>query len=69
MAIRGRARCPAVVTSCALAPITVRDSLGAQVTVDSAARILPVNGDLVEVVYALGLGDAVVARDLSATYP
>lgn len=50
-------------------PVTVRDSSGAEVTVESAARVLPVNGDLVEVVYALGLGDAVVARDLSATYP
>lgn len=50
-------------------PVTVRDSTGAEVTVDSAARIVAVNGDLVEVVYALGLGDAVVARDLSATYP
>ena len=29
----------------------------------------PVNGDLAEVVYALGLGDQVVATDISATYP
>jgi iron complex transport system substrate-binding protein len=35
----------------------------------SAARIIPVNGDLAEVVYALGLGDQVVATDISATYP
>jgi iron complex transport system substrate-binding protein len=34
-----------------------------------AARIVPVNGDLAEVVYALGLGDQVVATDISATYP
>ncbi|MET0326734.1 MAG: ABC transporter substrate-binding protein [Ilumatobacteraceae bacterium] len=32
-------------------------------------RIIPVNGDLAEVVYALGLGDEVVATDISATYP
>ena len=32
-------------------------------------RIIPVNGDLAEVVYALGLGDQVVATDISATYP
>jgi iron complex transport system substrate-binding protein len=32
-------------------------------------RIVPVNGDLAEVVYALGLGDHVVATDISATYP
>jgi len=34
-----------------------------------AERIIPVNGDLAEVVYALGLGDQVVATDISATYP
>jgi iron complex transport system substrate-binding protein len=32
-------------------------------------RIVPVNGDLAEVVYALGLGDQVVGTDISATYP
>ena len=32
-------------------------------------RIVPVNGDLAEVVYALGLGDQVVATDISATFP
>jgi iron complex transport system substrate-binding protein len=30
---------------------------------------LAVNGDLTEVVFALGLGDQVVGRDISATYP
>jgi iron complex transport system substrate-binding protein len=35
----------------------------------AAERIIPVNGDLAEVVYALGLGDQVVATDISATYP
>jgi len=37
--------------------------------VDDASRIIPVNGDIAEVVYALGLGDQVVATDISATYP
>jgi iron complex transport system substrate-binding protein len=32
-------------------------------------RIVPVNGDLAEVVWALGYGDDVVATDISATYP
>src|SRR6056297_2208854 len=32
-------------------------------------RILPVDGDLAEIVFALGLGDRVVATDISATYP
>jgi iron complex transport system substrate-binding protein len=36
---------------------------------ESTERIIPVNGDLAEVVYALGFGDEVVATDISATYP
>jgi iron complex transport system substrate-binding protein len=35
----------------------------------SEVRILPLDGDLAEVVFALGLGDQVVATDISATYP
>lgn len=35
----------------------------------TAERIIPVNGDLAEIVYALGMGDQVVATDISATYP
>jgi len=33
------------------------------------SRIVPLNGDIAEVVYALGFGDHVVATDISATYP
>ncbi|MEL6894004.1 MAG: ABC transporter substrate-binding protein [Actinomycetota bacterium] len=32
-------------------------------------RIVPVDGDLAEIVFALGLGDRVVATDISATFP
>jgi iron complex transport system substrate-binding protein len=32
-------------------------------------RIIPLDGDVAEIVFALGLGDQVVATDLSATYP
>mgnify|MGYP000595181060 CR=1 FL=1 len=32
-------------------------------------RIVPVDGDLAEIVFALGLGDDVVATDISATFP
>lgn len=32
-------------------------------------RIVPLGGDVAEIVYALGLGGNVVATDLSATYP
>jgi iron complex transport system substrate-binding protein len=50
-------------------PVTVIDSTGTEVTIESIERIVPVDGDLAEVVFALGLGDRVVATDLSATYP
>lgn len=50
-------------------PVTVTDGTGAVVTVESIERIIPLDGDLAEVVFALGLGDRVVATDLSATYP
>jgi iron complex transport system substrate-binding protein len=50
-------------------PVTLVDSTGAEVTVESVERIVPVDGDLTEIVFALGLGDRVVATDISATYP
>lgn len=58
-------------TSSEVAPIpsvatTTADSVQHVV---SAQRILPVDGDLAEIVFALGLGDQVVATDISATYP
>ncbi|MFT3854376.1 MAG: ABC transporter substrate-binding protein [Ilumatobacteraceae bacterium] len=51
------------------APITVTDGTGRTVTITSADRVIPVDGDLAEVAFALGMGDHVVATDLSATYP
>ncbi|MPY93608.1 MAG: ABC transporter substrate-binding protein [Acidimicrobiia bacterium] len=50
-------------------PVTVGDGTGDEVTITSVDRIIPVDGDLAEVVFALGLGDRVVATDMSATYP
>ena len=50
-------------------PVTLVDDAGREVTVTSVDRIIPVNGDLAEVVFALGLGAQVAATDLSATYP
>lgn len=49
--------------------IAPEDIAAAFPAVDDASRILPVTGDLAEVVYALGFGDHVVATDISATYP
>lgn len=50
-------------------PVTLIDETGTEVTVNSVKRIIPLDGDVAEVVFALGLGDNVVATDLSATYP
>ena len=50
-------------------PVTVVDETGAEITIESIERIIPLDGDVAEVVFALGLGDNVVATDLSATYP
>jgi iron complex transport system substrate-binding protein len=50
-------------------PATVTDKDGTAVTITDISRIVVLNGDLAEVVYALGLGEQVVAVDTSATYP
>ena len=50
-------------------PLTVVDETGAEIVIESIERIIPLDGDVAEVVFALGMGDNVVATDLSATYP
>lgn len=50
-------------------PATVTSADGEEVTVEDASRIAPLNGDIAEIVYALGLGENVVGTDVSATYP
>jgi iron complex transport system substrate-binding protein len=49
-------------------PVTVRSSDGHDVTVEDAERIVPLSGSLSEIVFTLGLGDRVVARDITATF-
>ncbi|MFD6880123.1 MULTISPECIES: hemin ABC transporter substrate-binding protein [unclassified Streptomyces] len=49
-------------------PVTVPSADGAQVTVTSADRIIPLTGSLNEIVQTLGLGKQVVARDITATF-
>ncbi|AXI81457.1 heme/hemin ABC transporter substrate-binding protein [Peterkaempfera bronchialis] len=49
-------------------PATVRSADGRQVTVESADRIVPLTGALSEIVFSLGLGRNVVARDITATF-
>lgn len=50
-------------------PATVKDKDGKEVTVTDTSRIVPLNGDIAEIVWALGLGGNVVATDTSATFP
>lgn len=47
----------------------VVDVRGVEVEVASVERVIPLDGDVAEVVFALGMGEHVVATDLSATYP
>ena len=44
-------------------------SVAASTVPEAPQRIIPLDGDLAEVVFALGVGDQVVATDISATYP
>ncbi|WP_374321912.1 hemin ABC transporter substrate-binding protein [Streptomyces sp. AP-93] len=49
-------------------PATVASADGARVTVTSADRVVPLTGGLNEIVYTLGLGPKVVAKDITATF-
>jgi len=50
-------------------PITVIDDLGNEVFIESVERIIPLDGSVAEVIFALGMGKNVVATDISATWP
>ncbi|MFE6284227.1 hemin ABC transporter substrate-binding protein [Streptomyces sp. NPDC057877] len=49
-------------------PVTVTSADGKQVTIRQADRVVPLSGSLNEIVFSLGLGERVVARDVSATF-
>ncbi|MEV6973960.1 ABC transporter substrate-binding protein [Kitasatospora sp. NPDC093806] len=49
-------------------PATTASADGRPTTVTSAERIIPLNGSLAEIVFSLGLGPKVVARDVSTTF-
>ncbi|WP_419995187.1 heme/hemin ABC transporter substrate-binding protein [Streptomyces boninensis] len=49
-------------------PATVHSADGRKVKVAKADRIVPLTGSLSELVYSLGLGKRVVARDITATF-
>ncbi|HEY6533125.1 MAG TPA: ABC transporter substrate-binding protein [Acidimicrobiales bacterium] len=50
-------------------PATVTSDDGTEVTVTDTSRILPLWGNLNEMVFALGLGENVVGRDVAAQFP
>lgn len=49
-------------------PVTVDSADGSKVTIDSTDRIVPLTGSLSEIVFTLGFGKQVVARDITATF-
>jgi len=49
--------------------IAVTDANGETVLIDDASRIITLGGPVTEIVFALGAGDRVVARDSSSSYP
>lgn len=49
-------------------PATVTSADGKKVTVKDTSRIVPLTGSLSEIVFTLGLGKNVVARDITATF-
>ncbi|MEQ8671960.1 MAG: ABC transporter substrate-binding protein [Aggregatilineales bacterium] len=50
-------------------PVTVIDAVGNEVTITDTSRIITIGGAVTETVYALGLGDRIVAVDESSIYP
>ncbi|MBZ9937096.1 ABC transporter substrate-binding protein [Mesorhizobium sp. BR1-1-16] len=51
------------------APRTVTDARGRTVAIESADRIVSIGGAVTEILYALGAGDRVIARDQTSLYP
>jgi len=58
-----------VVEKAPVLPARVVDSGGRTVVVRNVSRIVPLNGDVAETIFTLGLAKNVVAVDTSATYP
>ncbi len=50
-------------------PATVNDKDGHPVTITSIDRVIPLNGEITEIMFELGLGDKVAGADISSTYP
>jgi len=70
-AVAGSAPIEPVTDGAQALPVTVADAQGTSVTVTDTSRILTLDiyGSLSRIVFELGLGDAVVARDVSSAFP
>lgn len=49
--------------------VTVTDANGEEVVIEDSSRIITIGGSVTEIVFALGAGDNVIARDDSSLYP
>ena len=47
----------------------IEDATGRKVTIGTTDRIVTIGGVITEIVYALGAGDRVIARDTTSSYP
>jgi iron complex transport system substrate-binding protein len=47
----------------------IEDATGRSVKIGSTDRIATIGGDITEIVFALGAGDRVIARDTTSSYP
>jgi iron complex transport system substrate-binding protein len=60
---------PAAAQDEASGPVTVVDAYGEEVVIEDASRIISIGGAVTETIYALGLGDNIIAVDESSIYP
>ena len=60
---------PAPVESAPVLPTRVQDVNGKTVVIRNVSRIVPLNGDIAETIFTLGLTSRVVGVDTSALYP
>lgn len=59
----------AILAACGASAESSAPSPPPTTVIESTERIIPLDGDVAEIVFALGMGDRVVATDLSATHP
>ena len=60
---------PETMTSAPLEDGVFVGAAGVATTVTDTSRIVSLTGDITEIIYELGLGDSVVAVDITTTYP